>query len=138
MGGHEGRVALGAELRHIGAPKEVGHAGPGLGMSTEGLGGEAEDALQGHSDGLVPPLEEGFAHSRGSARMRCWKRLTPTTCAACNNVRVRVSVSGGTMIRTRLRLVLIIVPARTRLRGASYMARTSTSNKWAAAGAYER
>ena len=65
MGGHEGRVALGAELRHIGAPKEVGHAGPGLGMPTEGLGGEAEDALQGHPDGLVPPLEEGFAHSRG-------------------------------------------------------------------------
>ena len=65
MGGHKGRVAFGAKPGHIGAPEEVGHAGPGLGMPTEGLRGEAEDALQGHPDGLGPPVEKGFAHRRG-------------------------------------------------------------------------
>ena len=65
MGSHEGRVALGAEAGHIGTPQEVWHAGPNLSKAAEGSGRDAEDVLQGHPDGLIPPLEEEIADGGG-------------------------------------------------------------------------
>ena len=78
-------------LGTLAPPEEVRHAGYGLGMTAEGVGCEVEDALQGHPDGLVPPLEEEVTYRSGKRLQdEVLEAPHPTICrirrVACGSV----------------------------------------------------